>query len=62
MPSCRGMHLIDNDQLIVLEDGTTNVFVCTVEMQKRTFQEKMQNSKKKIDEVKTVKINEGVGA
>lgn len=61
MPSCRGIHFLDQEQLIILEDGTSNVFVCSIEMQKRTFQERMIKSKKKLDEVKTVKYDDEQG-
>jgi hypothetical protein len=58
MPSCRGIHFLDQEQLIILEDGNTSVYVCSIEMQKRIFQERINNSKKKLDEIKTVKYDD----
>jgi hypothetical protein len=47
MPSCRGIHFLDSEKLIILEDGISNVFVCSIEMQKRTFQERVVKNKNK---------------
>ena len=37
-----------------MEDGRSNVFVCSIEMQKRTFQDKIATSKRKVEDLKTV--------
>ena len=58
MPSCKGVHFLDQEQLIIILDGRSNVFICSIEMQKRTFQERLIKSKKKLDEVKTVKYED----
>jgi hypothetical protein len=53
MPSCRNIYFIDAEQLIIIQDGNSNVFICSIEMQKRLFQEKLVKSKK-ADDTKTL--------
>lgn len=40
MPSCKGVHFMDQEKLIILQDGASNVYVCSIEMQKRLFAER----------------------
>ena len=58
MPSCRGIHFLDQEQLIILEDGLSNVFICSIEMQKRSFQEKVNQKQNREDAVRTIKIED----
>ena len=37
MPSCRNIYFVDSEQLIIIQDGNANVFICSIEMQKRLF-------------------------
>ena len=52
LPSCRGIHFLDQEKLIILEDGNSTVFVCSIEMQKRSFTERSHKNKK-LDDLKT---------
>lgn len=58
MPSCRGIHFLDSEKLIILEDGNSAVFVCSIEMQKRIFSDRVVKNKKKLDDLKTVKYED----
>lgn len=53
MPSCRSIYFLDSEQLIVIQDGNANVFICSIEMQKRLFQDRVIKNKKQ-DEMKTL--------
>lgn len=56
VPSCRGIHFLDQDQIIVLEDGESNVFVCSIAMQKRMFEDRLISNRQ--DDIKTVKYED----
>lgn len=53
MPSCRNIYFLDSEQLLIIQDGNSNVYVCSIEMQKRLFQDKITKNKKQ-DETKTL--------
>jgi hypothetical protein len=56
MPGCESIFFLDNERLLIIRDEHSNVYVCSIESQKKAFQEKVLIMKPQVDEIKTIKL------
>lgn len=59
IPSCTNVFFLDNESLLVIQDSSSgSVYVCSIESQKKAFQERVYMMKPQVDEIKTIKLDE----
>lgn len=58
IPSCQNIYLVDNENVLAIQDGSGNVYICSIESQKKAFLEREYMMKPQVEEIKTIKLED----